>query len=140
MAIHEAGLHVAAWAKVVPDKPAVVLAPSGEVRTYAQLDAASGRLARLLRARGLRTGDHLAVLLDNELAFFDVVWAAMRTGLFTTPINWHLAASEAGYIVGDCDATALVATARLITGDHKPFDIYSGLIIGMLAQYIAWRF
>ena len=34
----------------------------------------------------------------------------------------------------------LVATARLITGDHKPFEIYSGLIIGMLAQYIAWHF
>lgn len=37
-------------------------------------------------------------------------------------------------------AAGLVATARLITGDHKPFDIYSGLIIGMLAQYIAWHF
>jgi hypothetical protein len=36
-------------------------------------------------------------------------------------------------------ATGLVATARLFTGDHKPFDIYSGLFIGMLGQYIAWH-
>jgi len=58
-------------------------------------------------------GDHLAVLLENQPEFFDVVWAAMRLGLYVTPINWHLAAGEAGYIVRDCDATALVATARL---------------------------
>ena len=37
-------------------------------------------------------------------------------------------------------ATGLVATARLITGDHNPFQVYSGLFIGMLAQYIAWLF
>ncbi len=104
---------MAAHALATPDKQAVVMVPSGEVRTFADLDDASARLARLLRERGLATGDHLAVLVENEPAFFDVVWAAMRTGLFVTPINWHLAAAEAGYIVGDCDATALVATARL---------------------------
>ena len=57
------------------------------------------------------TGDHLAVLLENQLDFYDVVWAAMRTGLYVTPINWHLTAAEAGYIVRDCDATALFASS-----------------------------
>ena len=42
-----------------PDKPAIVMAESGEVVTYAALDAASNRLAHLLHAR-LRRGDHLA--------------------------------------------------------------------------------
>jgi acyl-CoA synthetase (AMP-forming)/AMP-acid ligase II len=113
MAVHEAGQHLAAHARTTPDRPALVMAPSGEVRTFAELDEASVRLARALRARGLRTGDHLAVLLDNEPAFLEVVWAAMRAGLFVTPVNWHLSAAEAGYIVGDCDATALVAGAQL---------------------------
>jgi acyl-CoA synthetase (AMP-forming)/AMP-acid ligase II len=67
----------------------------------------------VLRARGLGPGDHVAVLLDNQPEFFDVVWAAQRLGCFVTPINWHLTADEAGYIVRDCDATALVASARL---------------------------
>ena len=52
----------------------------------------------------------MAVLLDNQPEFFDVVWAAHRIGCYVTPINWHLTADEAGYIVGDCDATALFAT------------------------------
>lgn len=113
MTIDPAGEHLAAWARTRPDHPAVIMVPSGEVRTFAEVDDTSVRLARVLRERGLRTGDHLAVLVENEPAFFDVVWAAMRTGLFVTPINWHLAVAEAGYIVQDCDASALVATARL---------------------------
>ncbi|HEX7135387.1 MAG TPA: acyl-CoA synthetase [Iamia sp.] len=113
MTIDPAGLHLAAHARSTPDKPAVVVHGTGEVRTYASVDSAATRLARALRERGLRTGDHIAVLLENQAAFFDVVWAAMRTGLHVTPISWHLAAGEAGYIVRDCDATALVATARL---------------------------
>lgn len=113
MTLDPAGLHLAAHARATPDRAAVVMSGSGEVRTYAQVDTAAVRLAVALRERGLRTGDHLAVLLDNQAAFFDVVWAAMRTGLHVTPISWHLAPGEAGYIVRDCDATALVASARL---------------------------
>ena len=37
----------------------------------------------------------------------------MRTGLYVTPVNFHLTAAEAGYIVADCGARALVADAGL---------------------------
>jgi len=37
-------------------------------------------------------------------------------------------------------ATGLVATARLLTRDHKPFEVYAGLFVGVLAQFIAWQF
>lgn len=113
VAIDEAGEHVAAWAKVQPDKAAIVMAASGRTVTYAELDDRSTRLARLLRSRNLAAGDHLAVLVGNEPVFFDAVWAAMRAGLFVTPINWHLAPAEAGYIIGDCDATALISSTMV---------------------------
>jgi acyl-CoA synthetase (AMP-forming)/AMP-acid ligase II len=108
-----AGLHPAAHAATNPDGLALVMSESGETRTYRLLDEASTRLALVLRDRGLWPGDHLAVLLDNESAFFEVAWAALRSGLYVTPINWHLTAAEAGYIVADCGATALVTAARL---------------------------
>jgi long-chain acyl-CoA synthetase len=108
-----AGLHPAAHAAATPDRVALVMSGSGETRTYRELDEASTRLALVLRDRGLRTGDHLAVLVDNEPAFFEAVWAGLRAGLYVTPINWHLTAAEAGYIVADCGATALVASAGL---------------------------
>ena len=79
---------------------------SGEVVTYAELDARSNRLAQLLHARGLRFGDHIAVCLENSPRFLEVTWAAQRSGLVYTPINYHLTAEEMAYIVGDCDARA----------------------------------
>ncbi|MGQ0432123.1 MAG: AMP-binding protein, partial [Microthrixaceae bacterium] len=48
-----------------PDHPAVVMAASGETVTYRELDERSNRLAQLWHARGLRRGDHVAILLPN---------------------------------------------------------------------------
>jgi long-chain acyl-CoA synthetase len=70
----------------------------------------------------MRPGDHLAVLLDNEVVFFEAVWAGLRAGLYVTPINWHLTADEAGYIVADSGATALVTSAHLGETVHELGD------------------
>jgi hypothetical protein len=34
----------------------------------------------------------------------------------------------------------IVCTSRFIVSDHTSFEIYSGLVIGLLAQFIAWQF
>lgn len=92
---------------------AVTMAGPGQTVTFGELESRSRQLARLLRSRGLGEGSHLAVLLDNHPHYLEACWAAQRSGLFYTPINWHLGGEEAGYIVSDCEATALVTTARL---------------------------
>ena len=102
-----------------PSTDAVVMASSGERLSFAELEAGSRRLAHLLRDRGLEGGDHMAALLDNNLRYFEVCWAARRAGLFITPVNWHLGPGEAGYIVEDCGATALVTTNRLESLAHE---------------------
>jgi fatty-acyl-CoA synthase len=101
------------YAQTQPDKPAAVRPATGEVLTYAELDARSNRLAQLLYARGLRPGDHVAIFAENTLAYFDVTWACMRSGLYLTAINRYLTAPEAAYIVDNCDAKALIASAGL---------------------------
>jgi acyl-CoA synthetase (AMP-forming)/AMP-acid ligase II len=95
------------------DEPAVIMGDSGTVVSYRELDERSKRLAQLLVAGGLRPGDHVAVLLENHPRYFEIFWGAQRAGLYTTPINWHLKAEEAGYIIEDCGATALVTSAAL---------------------------
>ena len=95
------------------DQPALVMGASGAVLTYRQLDDRSNRVARLLRAAGLRRGDHIAVLLANRPEWYEVVWGALRAGLYVTPVNFHLTAAEAGYIVADCGARALVVDTDL---------------------------
>ena len=101
------------FARTRPDHPAVVMAESGRTVTYRELDERSNQLAHLLRARGLRRGDHIAIFAENHERFLDALWAAARSGLYFTPVNSHLNADEAGYIVDDCDAKAIITSTAL---------------------------
>jgi fatty-acyl-CoA synthase len=94
-----------------PDRPAAIMAGSGQVLTYTELDDRSIRLANLLWDAGLRRGDTVALLTDNTLRAYEVYWAALRSGLYITVVNSHLSADEAAYVVHDSAARALVASA-----------------------------
>jgi long-chain acyl-CoA synthetase len=104
------GMVAAHWAAVQPDRPAIV-SGHGD-RTFAELNADANRLVRAWRARGVPAGGAVALMVANRPEFVEVVAAAQRSGLRVTPINWHLTADEAAYIVGDCQATVFVADAR----------------------------
>lgn len=99
------------WARQTPDKPALVIAETGDTLTYAQLDERSLRLAHVLADAGLRKGDVVALLSDNTLETYEVYWAVMRSGLYITAVNHNLGPDEASYIVNDCGAKALIVSA-----------------------------
>ncbi len=101
------------WAKEFPEKAAVIHAVSGEQLTYAELNDRSNQLAQLMWAEGLRPGDHAAIFMENHLSYFEVVWAALRSGLYLTTINSHLTDEEAGYILDNCEAEVLVTSNRM---------------------------
>src|SRR5688500_16520595 len=102
---------LAYWAGQLSDDQAAIVSPHGD-RTFAELNANANRLARALRGRGLSPGDGVAILCANRAEFAEVLAATQRAGLRLTPVNWHLTAPEAGYIVDDCEARAFVADAR----------------------------
>jgi long-chain acyl-CoA synthetase len=106
-------MHPGVHSKTHPNKPAVIMAESGEAMTFAELESQSIRVARYLREAGLREGDHIALISDNNPRVFAIYWAAMRSGLYFTAINRHLTAGEMAYIVTDCGARAVVASAAL---------------------------
>ncbi|HEY3832493.1 MAG TPA: AMP-binding protein [Acidimicrobiia bacterium] len=99
------------WGAVTPDKAAVIMAESGETVTYKELDDHSNQCAQLLWDAGLRFGDHVAVLMDNNPQYLEICWAAQRMGLFYTCVNWHFTGEEAAYIIEDCDAQVLFVSA-----------------------------
>jgi len=111
-------VHPAAIAADAPDRPAIimgsgVMASTGAVTTFAELDARSNQLAHLVRDSGVGRGGSLAIFAENHPRFLEVAWAAQRAGLSYTAINSHLNAEEAAYIIDDCDASIIVSTARL---------------------------
>lgn len=112
-----------------PDKPAVILAETGETLTYRELEDNSVRLARHLHEAGLRKGDHLALLSGNDPKVYEVYWAALRSGLYITAVNRHLSPSEISYIVNDCGARALIASAGLREAAEKIIEETPGVEI-----------
>jgi long-chain acyl-CoA synthetase len=104
------GMTLAHWAGRFPERSAIVSVHGN--RTFAELNGRANQLARALRRAGLQTGDGVALLCGNRAEFAEVVAATNRAGFRLTPVNWHLTASEAAYIVDDCEARAFIADAR----------------------------
>lgn len=95
------------------DKPAVILHPSGTVISFDELEARANRLAHRFRQAGLREGDTVAILMENNEHMHAVMWAARRSGLYYVPINTHLTPAEAAYIVDNSSAKAIIGSAAL---------------------------
>lgn len=93
-----------------PDHPAIIMAASGETLTYRQLDERSNQLAHALRAQGLQKGDHVALFMENQIRYMEIVWACLRSGLYITAINSYLTAEEVAYIIDDCDAQVVISS------------------------------
>jgi acyl-CoA synthetase (AMP-forming)/AMP-acid ligase II len=106
-------LHPSIHAQKLPDKPAVVMAATGETLTYRQLDDRSNQAAQLFRELGLKTGDGIAVFMENDVRYFEICWAAQRSGLYYTCISSRLTAGEVEYIVKDCAAKVLIVSHGL---------------------------
>jgi long-chain acyl-CoA synthetase len=90
----------------------VAIGPDGTRHAAGDLLARVNQLTHGLRARGLRPGDGLAVLLPNGIAALEVYLTALQAGWYLTPINWHFTVPEIGYILRDCEAKVFFADER----------------------------
>ncbi|MEO6216018.1 MAG: acyl-CoA synthetase [Sphingomonas sp.] len=106
-------MHPSVHGAETPDKPALIVAETGETVSFAELDKRSNRAAHLFRSRGLKAGDTIALFVENIPEFFDIVWGAQRSGLFFVCISTKLTAPEVAYIARDSGAKLLVASTGL---------------------------
>ena len=102
------GMHAAE----APDRIAAVMTGTGETLSYGDLERRSVQLTHVLREAGLRPGDVVALLTENNLRAFEVYWAALRSGLYITAVNNRLKPDEVAYIVSDSGASALIVSAE----------------------------
>jgi len=148
-------MHPATHAKNHPDRLAFVMAGSGESVTYRELNDRSNQGAQFFRSLGLKAGDVIALLLDNHPRFFEIAWAAQRSGLYFTCISSKLSVSEIEYIMADCEAKILITSAGVgpvvdelpaVLGDvnlfmagspRAPYQSYEAAIAAMPAEPIA---
>jgi len=133
-------MHPFRHAAAMPDKAAVIVAETGAVMTYAELDAASNRVAQFFRSRGLLPEARVAFFLTNTPDYYPLVWGAQRAGLRFVAVSSKLTAPEVDYILNDSGAEVLVAGADLagvataLTAKCARFSLG-----GTIAEFDAWE-
>jgi acyl-CoA synthetase (AMP-forming)/AMP-acid ligase II len=131
-------------AKATPEKAAYIMADTGQVITYRELNEASNRGAQLFRSLGLGHGDCIAIFMENNAAYLQLCWAAHRAGLYYVCISSYLTAEEVDYIVADAAAQVLITSlakaevaaelAGLMPGVRERF-----MVGGEIDGYRSWE-
>ena len=106
-------MHPHVHAKASPDKAAIIVAETGEVRTYRQLDEASNQVAHFLRAHGLGHEDVVAIMLENTPDYYSLTWGAQRSGLRYVCISSRLTPDETDYILENSGAKLFIVSASI---------------------------
>ena len=103
---------VATHARLTPEK--LGTRDSRRSLTYAQWDERANRLAAGMLGLGLQKGDRVAVLAYNCIEWMEMYVALARAGLVAVPLNFRLTAPEIAYILGNCEAGALIAGSEFV--------------------------
>jgi acyl-CoA synthetase (AMP-forming)/AMP-acid ligase II len=99
-------------AKTKPDTPAVIVGGTGEAVTWKEFSRRVNRIAQYFRGIGLWEKDHIALLLENNENYLEIMTAAFDAGLIVTNISTHLKREETEYVINNCEARLLVTSEK----------------------------
>jgi long-chain acyl-CoA synthetase len=103
--------------------PGRIAVKLGELQlSYADLDEAAGRVAGLLRAKGMRPGDRIGLMLPNVPYFAVAYYGILRAGGVVVPMNVLLKEREVSYYLGDSDARLMFAWHEFADAAHAGSD------------------
>ena len=115
------------------------MAASGETVTYGELDTRSNQGAHLFRSLGIHPGDAIAIFMDNSPRYYEVLWAAQRSGIRFTCVSSKLTVGEVEYIIHDSGSKALIASAAVsdVALELAPLipDVKLYMVEGAVAPY-----
>lgn len=95
------------------EKPAMVMIDSGATLTYGEMVSGANKVAHLLQRLGVRTGDTIAIFMENGLYYPQLCWAAENSGLYYVCIPKGATSSELAYLVSNSGAKILFTSDTL---------------------------
>ena len=98
------------YAKDHPDRPAFIMASTGEAVTYREYEARANQLAHLFRSIDVQRLGHYSIFMENNDRYLESCAAGERSGLFYTCVNSYLTAQELAYIVDNSESTVVITS------------------------------
>lgn len=89
-----------------PDRPFIIT--DGQVLSYGEAAARSIRLAAGLHAAGVRSGDHVAVIMANFAETILLKFAVARLGAVSVSINFLLRGDDLRYVLRQSRSKVLI--------------------------------
>lgn len=84
--------------------------------SYAELDRYANRLARYLLSRAIGRGSRVAILLPRGINAYAALLGTLKAGAAYVPLDPDYPPDRIAYVLGDCEAAALITTAALASG------------------------
>jgi bile acid-coenzyme A ligase len=109
------GTQIHRVALAAPERTAIVFAAedgSERTVTFGELDARSTQLARVLAARGLGMGDHVAICLPNSPEHLVATFAGWKVGAVVVPMRCNLPEWERDRVLG------VIGPRLIVDADH----------------------
>ncbi|WP_084152310.1 AMP-binding protein [Nocardioides halotolerans] len=128
---HSVGSLLRAQASAHPDR-ALVVAPDGSRISYREVDEASDRLALALREQGIGAGDHVAMMLTNELPIL-LTWCALaKLGAVEVPLNTSFKGMSLEYLLQHSDVSMVIVEEQYA----DRFDRFAGTVPGLRSAVV----
>ncbi|MDR7434089.1 MAG: class I adenylate-forming enzyme family protein [Armatimonadota bacterium] len=100
------------WARIQPERPALIWGPTGREVTYRDLWRTSGRVARALQELGIKKGERVVLLSPNCPHYPSAFYGVLRAGGIVVPLNPLLKATEVIRAIENTQAAAVVASPQ----------------------------
>lgn len=100
-----------------PDSPALIF--PGQRLTYRELADRAIARARSLQALGVRSRDHVGLLLPTSFEFIECLFAIALCGAVAVPMNARYKYNELAYVIGNGDLVAVITTDQI--AEHVNF-------------------
>ncbi len=91
---------------------AIALESGGRERSFAELNRRVNRLANALARHGIRRGDRLAILSQNQPAYLELELAAAKLGAIVACLNWRLTHAELAHCIELASPSLLFVSGR----------------------------
>ncbi|CAK3966551.1 acid Co-A ligase [Lecanosticta acicola] len=102
------------------NRECIVIPWTGDRWTYDDLREQSSALARYLQARGIQSGDRVAILAGNRAEYASVFFACMRLGAILVILNNTYTTPEAEHALQYTATKVLFATPFIGRQDNRP--------------------
>ena len=123
---------IAKRASQTPHKTALIQIETGEAWTYEQLMQHANGWSTIFQKGQFQKGDRIAVLMENSIRNFAILFACRMNGLIYVPLNHKLSSAELTVVLADCTPVQLICDevqeqrakqlmkSAMLVGESKP--------------------